>query len=129
MELDRADALRSQSFSEGGARILRIAIPDPRVSASHARLEKVLGSWMLEDRGSKNGTFLDGQRISRDPVPDGSIVEVGHTFFVFRHGPAANEPDELSGDELKSPARGLATFSPALASEFERVALVARSRV
>src|SRR5690349_111395 len=52
VELGRADEFRVETASEGGAKVLRIGIPDPRVSASHARLEKVLGSWMLEDRQS-----------------------------------------------------------------------------
>ena len=129
VELARADTLRVERASEAGARVLRIGIPDPRVSASHARLEKVLGSWMLEDRKSKNGTLLDGQRTSRASVPDGAILELGHTFFLFREEPAGKGPDDLHGKQLQPAARGLATFSPGLVSEFERAVLVARSRV
>ncbi|TMB25214.1 MAG: FHA domain-containing protein, partial [Deltaproteobacteria bacterium] len=129
VELARADTLRVERASEAGARVLRIGIPDPRVSASHARLEKVLGSWMLEDCKSKNGTLLDGQRISRASVPDGAVLELGHTFFLFREEPAGKGPDDLHGKQLQPAARGLATFSPGLVSEFERAVLVARSRV
>jgi len=129
VELGRADALRTETSIENGARVLRIGVPDPRISSSHARLERVLGSWMLEDRNSKNGTFLDGHRASRAALPDGSVLELGHTFFCFREEPAGKGPDQIDGQDLKPPAKGLGTLSPALAAEFERMALVARSRV
>src|SRR5438477_1420342 len=127
VELGRADALRAGQTTENGARVLRIGIPDPRISSVHARLEKVLGSWMVEDHQSKNGTLLDGTRTSRGAVADGAILELGHTFFLFHEEPAASGPDELRAGDLKPPSSGLATFSPALAAHFERVVLVARS--
>ena len=127
VELGRADSLRADRTAENGARVLRIGIPDPRISSIHARLEKVLGSWMVEDRKSKNGTLIDGESISRSAVGDGAILELGHTFFLFHEEPTADGPDELRGEELKPLSSGLATFSPALAAQFERVGLVARS--
>ena len=127
VELGRADALRAERASENGVRVLRIGIPDPRISAIHARLEKVLGSWMVEDRKSKNGTLLDGTRTSKGAVTDGAILELGHTFLLFHEEPAADGPDDLRAQDLKPLTGGLATLSPALAARFERVVLVARS--
>jgi sigma-54 dependent transcriptional regulator, acetoin dehydrogenase operon transcriptional activator AcoR len=129
VELGRGDELRVDTASEGGAKVLRIGIPDPRVSASHARLEKVLGSWMLEDRKSKNGTLLDGQHTSRSSLAAGALLELGHTFFLYREEPSEKGTGQLDGKDLKPQTSRLATFSPALAAEFERVALVARSRI
>ena len=63
---------------------LRIGIPDGHVSTSHLRLLAGDGRWTAEDSGSKNGTFLDGRRISREPLGDGALLEVGHTFLLFR---------------------------------------------
>ena len=96
VELGRADALRAGQTTENGARVLRIGIPDPRISSVHARLEKVLGSWMVEDRKSKNGTLLDGTRTSKAAVTDGAILELGHTFLLFHEEPAADGPEELA---------------------------------
>jgi len=129
VEIGRGETLRADSATENGAKVLRLAVPDPRISSTHARVLNVLGSWMLEDRKSKNGTLLNGRRTVRSEVPDGALVEVGHTFFSIRRLPAANGPDEIRAQDLEPAARGLATFSPALAAEFERVALVARSRM
>ncbi|WP_428263692.1 SpoIIE family protein phosphatase [Haliangium sp.] len=41
----------------------QIFIPDMRVSRQHARIHQDNGAWTLEDLGSNNGTFLNGERI------------------------------------------------------------------
>lgn len=55
-----------------------VLIPDIYVSAQHALLAWREGQWWLEDRGSKNGTLLNGARISGPTVVSaGDIISVG----------------------------------------------------
>jgi ABC-type multidrug transport system ATPase subunit/pSer/pThr/pTyr-binding forkhead associated (FHA) protein len=55
----------------------------PTISGRHARLEKTAGGISIEDLGSKNGTFVDGQRISgKVPLKPGSEIALGS--FRFR---------------------------------------------
>jgi len=130
VELERADRLRAERYTDKGARLLCIGIPDPGISAVHCRLEKLLGSWAVEDRKSKNGTLVDGKRIApadRSALSDGAVIEIGHTFFLFRDGLPASDPEDLYGEDLRPAASGLATLSPELAAEFERIARVSRA--
>ncbi|HEY68246.1 MAG TPA: FHA domain-containing protein [Thermoflexia bacterium] len=57
-----------------------IFIPDAYASARHALLTWREGQWWLEDQGSRNGTLLNGIRISGPTVVSaGDIIGVGRT--------------------------------------------------
>ena len=55
-----------------------IHIPDSNVSRLHAELRRVAGAWTIEDRGSTNGTRINGTMIV-DPTPlaDGDVIALG----------------------------------------------------
>ncbi len=107
-------------------RVLTIGIDDRLASQTHAQLQQVLGSWVLEDLGSKNGTFLNGAAVTRAELHDGDVLELGNSFFLFR---AARPQDSLPlGDEPGS-SDALSTLHGALASEFQRVRSIATSDV
>ena len=55
------------------------------VSRRHARLVVTADGTVLEDFGSKNGTFLGGERVT-SPVPlaDGDAVHIGTVMVTFR---------------------------------------------
>jgi DNA-binding CsgD family transcriptional regulator len=59
---------------------------DERVSRLHARLERSGGSWTVYDGGlSRNGTFLNGERVSGPRVlKDGDQLCFGTTEICFR---------------------------------------------
>ncbi len=54
-----------------------LVIPDRQVSRFHARLTQTEEGVLLEDLGSKNGTFYEGKRIE-EPVflQDGSLLQI-----------------------------------------------------
>lgn len=59
------------------------------VSAIHARVERTATGWHLTDRGSRNGTCVDGVRTERASLPDGCRVRFGEVelYFVARELP------------------------------------------
>ena len=55
------------------------------VSRRHARIVVEAGQVILEDLGSKNGTFLRGQRISAPtPLADGDVFRLGRVSLTLR---------------------------------------------
>lgn len=70
---------------------------DAKMSTAHARFAFSRGALFVEDTRSRNGTFLNGNKL--DPgkpveVPSGAIVRLATTLFVYRHdyrGPTAPE--------------------------------------
>ncbi len=47
------------------------------VSRNHARIVKAEGAYWLEDAGSTNGTFLNGQRVARERLRHLDVVTLG----------------------------------------------------
>jgi DNA-binding NtrC family response regulator len=106
---------------------LALALPDPWLSSQHARLRPVLRRWVIEDRTSRNGTFVNGARVREILLADGDVIEIGHTFLVFRVAPPDLGPDDLDAAALDDKEPGLATLSPRLARHIEQLEAVARS--
>ncbi len=88
-----------------------VSIEDAAVSRHHARIVITAGGAVLEDLGSKNGTWLRGSRIaSSERLEDGDEIRVGSVPMTLRRfstdgptqttdrgpgpAPGASRPDE-----------------------------------
>ena len=109
---------------------LHVRVPDRRMSSAHARLTFTEHGWLLEDQGSKNGCIVNGALTRRAVLDHGDVVELGHTFFLYREialpGDAA--PDMAVAD-LPAPTPELATFVAALERSHVALARIARTPV
>jgi serine phosphatase RsbU (regulator of sigma subunit) len=68
------------------------------VSRQHARVVHLDGGYFVEDLGSSNGTFLNGQLIERrTPLTEHDTLQVGPYVLALRPDPAppAAEPDQI----------------------------------
>jgi class 3 adenylate cyclase len=64
---------------------------DSEVSRAHARLLRGREGWSLVDEGSRNGSYLNGERITgRRPLRDGDVLRFGDTVVLFR-APVSDE--------------------------------------
>ena len=64
-----------------------VVLNDKLVSGRHARLRWDGAGWWLEDLGSKNGTFVNGERIAAfaaHKVALGSKIQLGDMDFVLQ---------------------------------------------
>jgi pSer/pThr/pTyr-binding forkhead associated (FHA) protein len=95
-------------------RELRLDVPSRAMSATHARLVRAPPDWVIEDLASRNGTFINGERITRTTLRDGDLLELGRTLFILRTGlpVPAGTPADLDTSELEAEKPGLATLLP-----------------
>ncbi len=126
VEIQRSD-VRSVTLEHlDGADVVDLGLADARLSKHHARLVRRDATWVFEDLGSKNGSWIKNIRIQSHPLADGDVVIVGHTALVYRsHGGEAQTV-------LAAPAGGqlgLQTMSPVLDAQFRDLASAARSPV
>jgi uncharacterized membrane protein SirB2 len=73
-----------------------VIIDDPYVAARHLRVSRdEAGQLVVEDLGSANGTYLDGNknRITRLAVDGGKPLRIGQTWLRLRTGDYAVEPE------------------------------------
>jgi phosphoserine phosphatase RsbU/P len=96
-----------------------VAINDRFLSRHHARLRRAGESWLIEDLGSRNGTFVNGVRVdSATAVRAGDIITMSASVIrVFEHGrqPPPAGPFDLSAEaSLLKPASELLSISTML---------------
>jgi pSer/pThr/pTyr-binding forkhead associated (FHA) protein len=82
-----------------------LALLHASVSANHARIERVDGvGWQVVDRGSRNGTCVDGTKVESAPLRDGTRIRLGDVemYFVDRELPRGRTP---TGPGRTTPSR------------------------
>jgi pSer/pThr/pTyr-binding forkhead associated (FHA) protein len=98
VDLDR----QGERLSVGRGLTNGLSLPgDTEVSRLHAELECIAGEWTVSDDGlSRNGTFVNGQRVSgRHRLRDGDVLRVGQTSIAYKR-PAAedSQPTKIAGE-------------------------------
>jgi ABC-type multidrug transport system ATPase subunit/pSer/pThr/pTyr-binding forkhead associated (FHA) protein len=68
----------SRSYTIGRDPQGDLVLDDARVSWRHATVSHVDGGWVLEDHGSTNGTYVQGQRVQRTRLQPGTPVHLGN---------------------------------------------------
>nr|WP_203659619.1 FHA domain-containing protein [Streptomyces sp. SID14446] len=68
----------SRSYALGRDPQGDIVLDDARVSWRHATISWNGRSWVIDDHGSTNGTFVHGQRVHQTEVGPGSAVHLGN---------------------------------------------------
>ncbi len=60
-----------------------IQLSDPEASKHHAMIHTLPGGWEIEDRGSRNGTFVNGKQIQRTALRNNDQLRIGTTDLLF----------------------------------------------
>jgi hypothetical protein len=112
-----------------------IVLPSREVSRQHARIRHEGGRYLLEDCGSKNGTFLNNRRILEPQVlQDGDriLIPPNFTFTFVDTGATAPltvgsqpQPLQLDAAERRVWIRGEELDPPLSPAQFALLALLA----
>ncbi|MGF1508784.1 MAG: sigma 54-interacting transcriptional regulator [Myxococcota bacterium] len=105
---------------------LEVGLPDSRMSRHHAQIAKDASGFALQDLGSKNGSLVNGIPVTdTQRLRDGDIIELGHSFFVFRD----RTPTWVHDDDGPQGLGELRTFHGPWAGQLMQLAQVAASDV
>ncbi len=84
--------LRKQRTTIGRAPDNDIRVVNPAVSAHHAAITTVRSASVLEDLGSRNGTYVNGQRVEKHALRNGDVVRiVRHELKYVKGKPRVEE--------------------------------------
>ncbi|HWB72676.1 MAG TPA: FHA domain-containing protein [Egibacteraceae bacterium] len=85
-------ALGDERFAVGSHPDNDLAVASDRsVSRLHAVFERFPAGWCVRDLSSRNGTFVNGQRLfGQRPLRPGDDIRVGRTRLVYRTDPAGH---------------------------------------
>jgi DNA-binding response OmpR family regulator len=113
-----------------------IVLDSREVSRQHAAIRREAGHYLLEDRGSKNGTFLNGRRLTgAEPLQDGDRIRIPPNFdFTFVDAGATApirsaglaEPIRLDTAQRRVWVRGQELDPPLSPAQFALLELMSR---
>jgi len=88
-----------------------LVVDDPMVSRLHFEVSCSPEGFFVEDQDSRNGTYLNGERIKRVRLSPGDVIQIGGTSLRFT--PEEEETSDNLGATLVSrmPADGLSVIS------------------
>ena len=102
-----------------------VEIPDRSVSKFHAQIQRTHdGRYILQDLGSRNGTYVAGQRVERFDLADGDELVLGTVRFRFReHREPSSMTSSVKLSDVIAQGGGVTMLGPALPGSLIKVEL------
>ncbi len=100
-------SLKPERISIGRSADNELPLPDPFSSGHHALIYPSNGKFVIRDKDSKNGTFLNGKKIHGEvELKKGDEILIGSTRIIFDKELSSN----VEMTEVVSPARNINTI-------------------
>lgn len=93
----------------GNRKSAQISIRDPWISYNHAKISAQSGRFFIEDLGSSNGTWINGEKIKRQELSGSAVIYFGKTKVKFL---PEGEGAAVATTAAPAPARGKTKDSP-----------------
>ncbi len=96
--------IETAEFVIGRGSDCNLVLPERQVSRHHVKIHREPGKFVLEDLGSKNGTHLNGQRVSgRAVLQDGDEIQIALAVKIVFVGTDATVPLSFEPPEPEKP--------------------------
>ncbi|MEW6566612.1 MAG: FHA domain-containing protein [Chloroflexota bacterium] len=90
-----------------------IVLSDSEISRQHARLSRTPGGYLLEDLGSTNGTFVNGERLVAPRVLNhGDVIGLGENVTLSFESTLPEAAATVMGPAARGAARPAAARAP-----------------
>jgi hypothetical protein len=97
--------LMEDDVAVGRSESSAIVLHDASVSSRHARVLRTTGAFVIDDLGSRNGTFVNGDRVTeKRALVDGDVVRFGKVLLTFNIA-IETRVKETTQPEVKLPRR------------------------
>ena len=98
---EREFPLARERIRIGRAPDCEIHIDDPAVSGKHAMLITILEESFVQDLGSTNGTYVNGESVEKRELQDGDVVTIGSLELTFHKDEEDEELEQTLRDEAE----------------------------
>ena len=88
----------------------RVVLNDPQCSRKHAKIFLQEDGWWIEDNGSSNGTYVNGQTVREARLGEGHLIRVGGSAFLFTEIAGESDSKEHKTGELRGDAQQTLIF-------------------
>jgi len=101
----------------GRARGCELILADLSISRLHARFSRVADGVLVEDLGSRHGTWVAGARVERAALGLGAAVRLGDVVIAVARAALPGEPHAEGAPTVHEPALPVASSSASPAQE------------
>lgn len=106
--LERVLRTERDTITIGRASSCVVVVSDPGLSRTHCQLERTGSRLFVRDLNSRNGTFIDGDRIVKSVLRPGEEITCGNACITFERmdqSPEADDPGMKTVELLLENAR------------------------
>jgi pSer/pThr/pTyr-binding forkhead associated (FHA) protein len=72
----------------GRSRSCDLRVNDGHISAKHCQISRIGENFVLHDLSSKNGTCINGNKVTEGILQNGDEIKIGDTSIRFEQTPA-----------------------------------------
>jgi eukaryotic-like serine/threonine-protein kinase len=83
-----------------------LVIDNLAVSSHHARIAKLDDEFVIQDTGSTNGIFLNGEKVAQHALKYGDQVMIGKHFVIFQDDAVTVTPPPPAAERSRAPRFG-----------------------